>query len=100
MSFERGVVLIVLIQVAVVANNRSMNELPKVDGLLSYRTDDRKLYIEEKSKWKALATQGEVRNVCSCTVLQMKIVSVFCIKLMYHHWWLMDALSWMIAHCC
>ena len=78
MSFERGVVLIVLIQVAVVANNQSMNELPKIEGLLSYRTDDRKLYIEKKSKWKALATQREVCNLCSCTVLKIKIVSVFC----------------------
>ena len=51
---------IVLAQVAVVANNRSMNSLPKVQGLLSYRTDDRKLYLNGKSHWKALATQKDV----------------------------------------
>ena len=51
---------IVLAQVAVVANNQSMNSLPKVQGLLSYRTDDRKLYLNEKSHWKALATQKDV----------------------------------------
>ena len=60
------VVLIALTQVAVVANNRSMNELPKVEGLLSYRSDDRKLYLKENSQWKALAKQKEVKcNVCS-----------------------------------
>lgn len=47
-------------QVTVVANNRSMNDLPELEGLLSYRTDDRKLYIKEKSKWKALATVKDV----------------------------------------
>ena len=47
-------------QVAVVDNNHSMNELPKIEGLLSYRTDDRKLYFKEKSQWKALATQEDV----------------------------------------
>ena len=58
--------LIVHIQVAVVTNNRSMNELPKIGGLLSYRSDDRKLYLEENSQWKALATQKEVKcNVCT-----------------------------------
>ena len=50
----------VLVQVAVVANNRSMNSLPKVQGLLSYRTDDRKLYLNGNSHWKALATQKDV----------------------------------------
>ena len=43
-----------------VANNRSMNKLPKVEGLLSYRSDDRKLYLKEKSQWQALANQKDV----------------------------------------
>ncbi len=47
-------------QVAVVANNRSMNKLPKVEGLLSYRSDDRKLYLKEKSQWQALANRKDV----------------------------------------
>ena len=51
---------VILTKVTVVANNQSMNELPKVEGLLSYRSDDRKLYLKEKSRWKALATQKDV----------------------------------------
>ena len=43
-----------------VDNNQSMNELPKVEGLLSYRTDDRKLYLKEETEWKALATRKDV----------------------------------------
>jgi hypothetical protein len=53
--------LFIFLQVAVVANNRSMNKLPKVEGLLSYRSDDRKLYLKEKSQWQALANQKDVR---------------------------------------
>ena len=48
---------------AVVANNQSMNELPKVEGLLSYRSDDTKLYLKEKSQWEALATQKDVSYI-------------------------------------
>ena len=47
-------------QVAVVPNNRTMNELPKVEGLLSYRSDDKKLYLKQKAQWQALATQKDV----------------------------------------
>ena len=54
-------------QVVVVANNQSMNELPKVRGLLSYRTDDRKLYLKVKSQWKALATQEDVSYILCTT---------------------------------
>ena len=53
----------VLLQVAVVANNRSMKKLPKVEGLLSYRSDDRKLYLNENSNWEALATQKDVSYI-------------------------------------
>ena len=55
--------LITITQVAVVGNNRSMNKLPKIKGLLSYRTDDRKLYLKANSHWKALATQKDVRCI-------------------------------------
>jgi hypothetical protein len=41
-----------------------MNKLPKVEGLLSYRSDDKKLYLKEKSQWKALATQKGVGYPC------------------------------------
>ena len=62
---------VILTQVTVVANNQSMNELPKVEGLLSYRSDDRKLYLKEKSRWKALATQKDVScNMCDYCLTQ------------------------------
>ena len=37
-----------------------MNKLPNVEGLLSYRSDDRKLYLKEKFQWEALATKKDV----------------------------------------
>ena len=53
-------VLSKIMQVAVVPNVRSMNKLPKIEGLLSYRSDDDKLYLKEKAQWRALATQKQV----------------------------------------
>lgn len=50
----------VLIQIAVVSDSRSMNKLPEIEGLLSYRADDSKLYLKEKAEWRALATQKDV----------------------------------------
>ena len=55
--------LITISQVAVVGNNRSMNKLPKLKGLLSYRTDDEKLYLKANTQWKALATQKDVSYI-------------------------------------
>ena len=55
--------LITITQVVVVANNRSMNKLPKLNGLLSYRIDERKLYLKENSQWKALATKKDVSYI-------------------------------------
>ncbi|CAB4012134.1 Hypothetical predicted protein [Paramuricea clavata] len=49
--------------VAVVPNNQSMNKLPKVEGLLSYLSDRKKLYIKEQSQWTALANQKEIKDV-------------------------------------
>ncbi|XP_028416962.1 uncharacterized protein LOC114541174 [Dendronephthya gigantea] len=49
--------------VAVVPDDRAMNKLPKIEGLLSYSSDDRKIYLKGKSQWKALATQQDVRFV-------------------------------------
>ena len=58
-----------------------MKKLPKVEGLLSYRTDDKKLYLKEKAQWKALATQKDVSYTmytntnCLFSVLSICITS-------------------------
>jgi hypothetical protein len=57
-----------------------MNKLPKVEGLLSYRSDDRKLYLKKKSQWEALAYQKEV----SSTVLLAKFPKLFKYRIKYH----------------
>ncbi|XP_028416363.1 uncharacterized protein LOC114540368 [Dendronephthya gigantea] len=49
--------------VAVVPDARSMNKLPKIEGLLSYSSDDRKIYLKERSQWKALATWQDILDV-------------------------------------
>jgi hypothetical protein len=56
----KSFVTITFKQVAVVSNNQSMQKLPKVEGLLSYLLNERKLYLKEKSQWEALATEKEV----------------------------------------
>ncbi|XP_028411772.1 uncharacterized protein LOC114534516 [Dendronephthya gigantea] len=49
--------------VAVVPDAQSMNKLPKIEGLLSYSSDDRKIYLKERSQWKALATWQDILDV-------------------------------------
>ncbi|XP_028411770.1 uncharacterized protein LOC114534514 [Dendronephthya gigantea] len=49
--------------VAVVPDDRAMKELPKIEGLLSYSSDDQKIYLKERSRWKALATQQKILDV-------------------------------------
>ena len=56
-----------------------MNELPKVQGLLSYRTDDRKLYLKEKTQWKALATQKDVSYTVFTTAFTYCVSNVNCL---------------------
>ena len=65
--------LINITQVAVVVNNRSMNELPELNGLLSYRTDDRELYLKKNSQWEALATQKYVGYILFISTFNIKI---------------------------
>ena len=65
--------LINITQVAVVGNNRSMNELPKLNGLLSYRTDDGNLYLKKNSQWKALATQKYVGYILFISTFNFKL---------------------------
>ena len=49
------------LQIAVVNNQQTLKNLPKVEGLLLYRSDDRKLYFRGKTHWKTLGTEKEVR---------------------------------------
>ena len=49
-----------LSQVLITSNNKSMKSVPVIEGLLSYRSDHKKLYLREKSRWNALGTQDEV----------------------------------------
>ena len=46
-----------------VPDARSMNKLPKIEGLLSYRSDAREMYFKEKTRWSALATQKDVSSI-------------------------------------
>ncbi|CAB4020555.1 Hypothetical predicted protein, partial [Paramuricea clavata] len=46
--------------VVVVSSNRSMNNLPKIEGLLSYRSDQEKLFLRGKSQWNALKSNQQV----------------------------------------
>ena len=43
-----------------VPDQKSFEKIPDVPGLLSYRTDDKQLYVNQGSKWQALSTAQEV----------------------------------------
>ncbi|CAB4023147.1 Hypothetical predicted protein, partial [Paramuricea clavata] len=42
-----------------VSDKESFDKIPDVPGLLSYRKDDKQLYINQGSKWQALSTEQE-----------------------------------------
>ena len=41
-------------------DQKSFERIPDVSDLLSYRTDDKQLYVNQGSKWQALSTEQEV----------------------------------------
>ena len=43
-----------------VPDQKSFERIPDVPGVLSYRTDDKQLYVNQGSKWQALSTEQEV----------------------------------------
>jgi hypothetical protein len=43
-----------------VSDKESFEKIPDVPGLLSYRKDDKQLYVNQGSKWEALSTEQEV----------------------------------------
>ncbi|CAB4014093.1 Hypothetical predicted protein, partial [Paramuricea clavata] len=42
-----------------VSDKESFDKIPDVPGLLSYRKDDKQLYVNQGSKWQALSTEQE-----------------------------------------
>ena len=46
--------------VAVVDNNRAMEKLPNIEGLLSYRVDNQELYLRGKQNWNSMAMENEI----------------------------------------
>jgi hypothetical protein len=43
-----------------VSDKESFEKIPDVPGLLSYRKDDKQLYVNQGSNWQALSTEKEV----------------------------------------
>ena len=43
------------------ANKKSLEQIPEVPGLLSYRKDNGELYVNQGSQWQALNNKKEVR---------------------------------------
>ena len=42
------------------SDKESFEKIPYVSGLVSYRTDTKKLYVNEGTKWEALSSEQEV----------------------------------------
>ena len=42
------------------SDKKSLEKIPNVPGLLSYRKDDKQLYVNQGSKWQALSKEKEV----------------------------------------
>ena len=49
-----------LFQTLLVKNKESFKNLPPVQGMLSYREDNEKLYVKKGSKWDEIGSEKEV----------------------------------------
>ena len=47
-------------QTLTTSDKKSLEMIPNVPGLLAYRADKKRLYVNEGSKWKALSNEQEV----------------------------------------
>jgi hypothetical protein len=47
-----------------VKNKESFNNLPPVEGMLSYREDNEKLYVKKGNKWDAIGSENAEKKVC------------------------------------
>ena len=43
-----------------VSDEESFKKIPDVPGLVSYRVDNKKLYVNQGTKWQALSSEQEV----------------------------------------
>lgn len=50
----------VLLQMVVVPDNATAEKLPNIEGMMVYRKDNNKLYIQEDEKLNALAEEKKV----------------------------------------
>ena len=48
------------LQTLTVSDKKSLEKVPNVPGLLSYRTDNKQLYVNQGSKWQELSNESEV----------------------------------------
>ena len=46
-----------------VDDQETMGKLPDIKGLLSFRTDDQKLWLNSKHGWNSIAEENQVRSV-------------------------------------
>ena len=46
-----------------VDDQETMEKLPDIKGLLSFRTDTRKLLLNSKHGWNSIAEENQVRNL-------------------------------------
>ena len=61
-------------QTLLVKNKQSFENLPPVLGMLSYREDNKKLYVNKGNEWDAIGSEKEV-NFDGCLFkLNLKIV--------------------------
>ena len=51
---------LLFLQTLTVTGKKSFENIPDVPGLLSYRTDNKQLYVNEGTKWEPLGKDEEV----------------------------------------
>ena len=54
-----------MLQLVKVANKAAMDKLPPIEGLISYRKDNAKLYVTDGQSWEALGKEKQVHKIIS-----------------------------------
>ena len=70
-------------QTLTTSDKKSLEMIPNVPGLLAYRADKKRLYVNEGSKWKALNDEQEVGSPVFLTHItyMLNMLLVLCAKI-------------------
>ena len=71
-KLKKNTFLLFPLQTLSVSDEESFNRIPDVPGLVSYRSDNKKLYVSQGTKWQALCSEQEVSMYCMYDYIEIR----------------------------